>query len=51
VLVMEGGISISENPSIRFTYVPNGAASFRAQAADTEKHVFKGEWPATGSAM
>jgi sulfur-oxidizing protein SoxY len=46
VLAMEAGISISENPSIRFTYVPNGAASFRAQAADTEKHVFKREWPA-----
>lgn len=46
VLAMEGGISVSENPSIRFTYVPNGAASFRAQAVDTDKHVFKGEWPA-----
>jgi len=46
VLTMEGGISISENPSLRFTYRPNGAASFRVQAADTEKHVFKGEWPA-----
>lgn len=51
MLAMEAGISISENPSIRFTYLPNGAASFRAQAADTDKHVFKGEWPATGSAM
>lgn len=50
VFGMEGGISISENPSIRFTYRPNGAASFRAEAVDTEKHVFKGEWPA-GSAM
>jgi sulfur-oxidizing protein SoxY len=48
LLAMEGGISISENPSIRFTYVTNGAASFRAQAADIDKHVFKGEWPAMG---
>jgi sulfur-oxidizing protein SoxY len=48
VLAMDGGISISENPSIRFTYTPNGTASFRAQAADIDKHVFKGEWPATG---
>jgi sulfur-oxidizing protein SoxY len=48
VLAMEGGISISENPSIRFTYAPNGATSFRARAADIDKHVFKGEWPAAG---
>lgn len=51
VLAMTGGISISENPTVRFTFVPNGAPSFRAQAVDTEKHVFKGEWPATTSAM
>jgi sulfur-oxidizing protein SoxY len=48
VFAMEGGISISENPSIRFTFMPNGAASFRARAADIDNHVFKGEWPATG---
>lgn len=47
ILAMEGGISISENPTIRFTYVPNGTAEFRAQAVDTEKHVFKGKWPAS----
>ncbi|MFZ3353845.1 MAG: quinoprotein dehydrogenase-associated SoxYZ-like carrier [Xanthobacteraceae bacterium] len=45
LLEMDGGISISENPSIRFSYLPNGAASFRAEAVDTEGHVFKGEWP------
>jgi sulfur-oxidizing protein SoxY len=42
---MDGGISISENPNIRFSYVPNGASTFRAEAEDTEGHVFKGEWP------
>jgi sulfur-oxidizing protein SoxY len=46
VLAMEGGISISEDPNVRFSYLPNGASSFRAEAADTEGHVFKGEWPA-----
>ena len=51
VLAMNGGISISENPSIRFSYLPNGAATFRAEAVDTDKHVYKGEWPAQGSAM
>jgi len=46
VLDMEGGISISEDPNIRFSYLPNGAAMFRAEAVDTDGHVFKGEWPA-----
>jgi sulfur-oxidizing protein SoxY len=45
VLSIDGGISISENPTIRFDYVPNGAKTFRAEAVDTENHVFKGEWP------
>lgn len=45
VLEMDGGISISENPNIRFSYVPNGASTFRAEAQDTEGHVFKDEWP------
>lgn len=51
VLAMDGGISISENPSVRFTFVSNGAKTFRAQAVDTDKHVFKGEWPAPPSGM
>jgi sulfur-oxidizing protein SoxY len=42
VLAMAGGISISENPSIRFTYIPSSAAPVRAEAVDTEKHVYKG---------
>ncbi len=47
LLAMEGGISISEDPNIRFSYVPNGAATFRAEAVDTSGHVFTGEWPVT----
>jgi sulfur-oxidizing protein SoxY len=46
LLAVEGGISISEDPNIRFSYLPNGASSFRVEAVDTEGHVFKGEWPA-----
>lgn len=45
LLEMDGGISISENPTIRFSYVPNAASTFHAEAEDTEGHVFKGEWP------
>ena len=44
VLAMQGGISISEDPNIRFTYVPNGAKRFRVEARDTEGHVFQNEW-------
>ena len=44
VLAMEGGISISEDPNIRFTYVSNGAKHFRAEAKDTAGHVFQHEW-------
>ncbi len=44
VLTMDGGISISEDPNIRFNYKPSGAASFRVEAADTSKHIFRDEW-------
>ena len=51
VLTMEGGISISEDPNIRFTYVSNGAKNFRAEAKDTEGHVFQREWKIDDSGM
>ena len=51
VLSMEGGISISEDPNIRFTYIPNGAKDIRAEAKDTEGHVFQKEWKLDASAM
>jgi sulfur-oxidizing protein SoxY len=51
VLAMEGGISISEDPNIRFSYIPNGAKRFRVEAKDTEGHVFQNEWKAEGSGM
>jgi sulfur-oxidizing protein SoxY len=46
IFAMDGGISISEDPNIRFTYTPNGAKSLRAEARDTKEHLFAGEWPA-----
>jgi sulfur-oxidizing protein SoxY len=45
ILSMDGGISISQDPNVRFTYTPNGATSLRAQATDTDNHVFKRDWP------
>jgi sulfur-oxidizing protein SoxY len=44
VLAMEGGISISEDPNLRFTYVSNGAKRLRAEAKDTDGHVFRNAW-------
>ena len=51
VLAMEGGISISEDPNIRFTYVSNGAKRFRAEARDTKGHVFQKEWKVDDSGI
>ena len=51
VLSMEGGISISEDPNIRFTYVSNGAKRFRAEARDTEGHLFQKEWNVDASGI
>ena len=45
VLAMDAGISISQDPNIRFNYLPNGATRFRVEAVDTDGHVFKGDWP------
>jgi sulfur-oxidizing protein SoxY len=44
VLAMEGGISISEDPNLRFTYASNDAKRFRAEAKDTDGNVFRNEW-------
>lgn len=44
ILTMEGGISLSEDPSIRFDFEPNGAP-IRVEAQDTEGNTFGGTWP------
>jgi sulfur-oxidizing protein SoxY len=49
VLSVEGGISISEDPNIRFTYISDGAKTFRAEAKDTSGHVFQKEWKVNDS--
>ena len=51
VLAIEGGISISEDPNIRLTYIPNGAKRFRVEAKDTEGHVFKNEFKLDSSGI
>src|SRR3984893_11485901 len=51
ILAMQGGNSISEDPNIRFSFVPNGAKRVRVEAKDTEGHVFKSEWKIENSGI
>jgi sulfur-oxidizing protein SoxY len=49
LLSIESGISISENPSFRFDFRLNGAATFSAEMEDSEGRSFRQEWPATAT--
>jgi sulfur-oxidizing protein SoxY len=51
LLAMEGGISLSEDPNIRFTYASTAAKLFRAEAKDTDGHIFRNEWKIDDSGM
>jgi sulfur-oxidizing protein SoxY len=51
MVTMDGGIAISEDPNIRFNYKSNGASEFRAEAIDTDKHMFRNEWPVEKSML
>jgi sulfur-oxidizing protein SoxY len=44
ILAVEGGISISEDPNFRFSFVPNGAHEVHAEAKDTSGAAFHDEW-------
>lgn len=50
VMSVEGAISLSENPTLRFTYRPNGAHTLSAHVEDTEGNVFEQSWDASGEA-
>lgn len=45
LLSVEGAISLSEDPSIHFNYVPDGPAEITVEALDTDGNVFTGNWP------
>lgn len=45
ILRVTGGISLSEDPNLRFSFRPNGAAVITASATDTDGTKFTGEWP------
>ncbi len=45
VFKMEGGISLSENPSFRFTFRKEGDGPLSVKAEDTQQKVFAKSWP------
>ena len=47
IFLMEGGISLSEDPNFRFSYAPNGSKKLSVFAHDTKGNIFKTEWPVT----
>ena len=49
VMKVEGGISLSENPNIRFFYKHKGAGEIRVKASDIEDGRFEKTWPVAGS--
>jgi sulfur-oxidizing protein SoxY len=50
LLAIAGGISISENPSFRFSFRPTGAKTFRVEGADSTGKQFSATVPADSSA-
>ena len=49
LLAIESGISMSENPTFRFDYRPNGATTFSAEMEDNDGGSSRQEWPATST--
>jgi sulfur-oxidizing protein SoxY len=41
IMTVEGDISLSENPSVRFSFVPEGPGALQVRAVDTEGRVFE----------
>ena len=48
VMSVEGAISLSENPVLRFKYRANGARTLAAHVEDTEGNVFEQSWDTSG---
>lgn len=45
IFEMTGGISISEDPNFRFTYIPNGAKTLSVEAHDSNGMTWKTQYP------
>ena len=49
VMKVEGGISLSENPNLRFYYRESGAGTISVRATDNNEGEFNRSWSTTGS--
>jgi sulfur-oxidizing protein SoxY len=47
VMDVETDISLSEDPSLHFTFVPKAAGELDVQVLDSKDDVYTGEWPVT----
>jgi sulfur-oxidizing protein SoxY len=45
IMTVEGAISLSENPSFHFSFVPEGPGALTVEVRDTEDAVFTKSWP------
>lgn len=45
VLTVEGAISLSEDPSIHFNFLPEGSGEMSVWVRDSDNMVFEGSWP------
>jgi sulfur-oxidizing protein SoxY len=51
IFALDGGISVSEDPNIRFNYRANGASFIRAEVRDSQGRMFQASWPVDASGM
>ena len=49
IFEMTGGISMSEDPTFRFTYQPNGARMLSVEARDSDGTTWKAQYPVGGA--
>lgn len=45
ILSVDGAISLSEDPMVRFYYIPSGEGNLSVRVEDTEGNVFERSWP------
>lgn len=45
IMTVDGDISLSENPSIHFSFVPDAPGELRVEVQDSEGATFTGAWP------
>lgn len=51
ILTVTADISISENPSIHFSFIPEKPGTFKSYVVDTEDRVFEREWKVTSGGV